>query len=150
MLRWLLASFHLLALGIGMGAVFARGRALRTVAEPRGVARVLWADSAWGIAALLWISTGLLRAFGPFEKGSAYYLHNHFFYLKMTCFAAILLLEIAPMRAFLQWRDRLKRGEPIDTSAAVRYARLSGWQAALLGVMVFAAAAMARGMGVGR
>lgn len=147
LLRWLLASVHLLALGIGLGAVWARRRALLSIAEPRGVARVLWADSVWGIAAALWITTGLVRAFGGFEKGTNYYLHNHWFLTKMVCFAGILALEIAPMVALIQWRTRLSRGEPIDTSAAGRYARTSAWQAALLVIMVFAAAAMARGLG---
>jgi putative membrane protein len=37
---------------------------------------VFTADSFWGIAALLWIVTGLWRAFGGLEKGSDYYLHT--------------------------------------------------------------------------
>src|SRR5437867_1717957 len=100
LIRWLLASLHLLALGIGMGSVWARRRALLAIAEPTAVARVLYADTIWGIAAVLWLGSGLARAFGGFEKGTVYYLHNHWFLTKMACFVLILVLEIAPMIAF--------------------------------------------------
>jgi hypothetical protein len=47
-IRWLLAAAHLLALGIGLGAVWARGRALRGLLDASGVRRVLSADTWWG------------------------------------------------------------------------------------------------------
>ena len=97
------------------------------------------------MAAGLWILTGLARAFGPFEKGSGYYLHNHFFLLKMGLLALILLLEIAPMVTLIKWRIALKRGGVIDTSAAAGFARVSTIQAGLVVLMVLAATAMARG-----
>jgi len=84
-LRWLLAAVHLLALGVGLGAVWARGRALKGELDAAGLRRAFYADTWWGVAAILWIGTGLARAFGGFEKGSFYYLHNHFFWAKMAC-----------------------------------------------------------------
>ncbi len=69
-IRWLLAAIHLLALGLGFGAVWARGRALRGELDPAGLRRAFYADTWWGVAAVLWIGTGLVRAFGGFEKGS--------------------------------------------------------------------------------
>jgi len=82
-IRWLLAAVHLLALGVGLGAVWARGRALQAPLDVPTLRRVFYADTWWGIAALLWISTGLVRAFGGYEKGAVYYLHNHLFWAKM-------------------------------------------------------------------
>jgi putative membrane protein len=148
MLRWLLAALHLLALGIGLGAVWARARALRGPLDAAGVQRVLNADSWWGVAAIVWISTGLLRAFGGFEKGAAYYLHNHFFWAKMGFLVAILLLEIWPMMTFIKWRIRSTRDEPVDPSAAPKLAIVSYIETALVVLMVLAATAMARGYGV--
>src|SRR5439155_25184932 len=87
-IRWLLAAIHLLALGLGFGAVWARGRALRGELDPAGLRRAFYADTWWGVAAVLWIGTGLVRAFGGFEKGSFYYLHNHLFWAKMGLLAA--------------------------------------------------------------
>src|SRR5213596_3235270 len=96
-IRWLLAAVHLLALGLGIGAIWARGRALRGELDAAGLRRAFYADTWWGIAAVLWIGTGLARAFGGFEKGSVYYLHNHAFWAKLTLLAAILILEVGPM-----------------------------------------------------
>ncbi|MBA3497218.1 MAG: DUF2214 family protein [Gemmatimonadota bacterium] len=147
MLRWLVAAAHLLALGIGLGAVWARARALQGPLDTAGLRRVFSADAWWGVAALLWLGTGLLRAFGGLEKGSAYYLHNHVFWTKMALFGAILILEAAAMTAFTKWRGLLRRGQPVDTSLAGRYARISYIEAGLVAAMVLAATAMARGYG---
>src|SRR5207247_3360302 len=87
-IRWLLAAVHLLALGVGLGAEWARGRALQAPLDVPALRRVFYADTWWGIAAVLWIGTGLLRAFGGYEKGAFYYLHNHFFWAKMGLLAA--------------------------------------------------------------
>lgn len=145
-IRWLLAALHLLALGIGLGAILSRAWALRGHLDAGGVRRVLNADSAWGVAALLWISTGLLRAFAGFEKGSAYYLGNHVFWAKMGLLALIIVLEIRPMTTLIRWR-RAGRNGVIDARRAEVLSRISFVQAALVVLMVFAAAAMARGIG---
>ena len=69
----LLSALHVLALAIGLPGVFLRGRGLRAMKSDGGaVARVLAADGAWGVAALLWVVTGLLRAFGGFEEGTQF------------------------------------------------------------------------------
>ena len=148
-LRWLLASLHLLALGIGLGAVWARGRALNGDLDRGGLRRVFLADTWWGVAAALWIVTGLIRAFGGFEKGAAYYLHNSAFLMKMALFLVILVLETGPMVTLIQWRARVRRGEvPTGLRAARVMARISYLEAALVVLMLLAATAMARGLGV--
>jgi len=147
-IRWLLAAIHLLALGLGFGAVWARGRALRGELDPAGLRRAFYADTWWGVAAVLWIGTGLVRVFGGFEKGSFYYLHNHFFWAKMGLLAAILILELRPMITLIQWRRVAARGAVPDTRAANRFAQISFIQAALVVLMVLAATGMARGYGV--
>jgi putative membrane protein len=146
-LRWLLAAVHLLALGIGLGAVWIRGRGLRSPLIAADLRRVFLADNTWGLAALLWISTGLWRLLGGVEKGTEYYLRNHVFLTKMGLFLLILVLEVWPMVTLIRWRGRLARGEPPDTRAAPLLARISFVQAGLVVLMVFAAAAMARGIG---
>src|SRR5438445_8123785 len=147
-IRWLLAAVHLLALGVGLGAVWARGRALRGELDAAGLRRAFYADTWWGIAAVLWIGTGLARAFGGFEKGSLYYLHSHFFWAKISLLAVILLLDLRPMSALMQCRRLVPRGDIPYARAAARFARISFIQAALVVLMVLAATAMARGYGV--
>jgi putative membrane protein len=150
LIRWVFATLHLLALGIGLGAVWARGRAFRGVLDPPGLRRVFLADAWWGVAALVWISTGLARAFGGLEKGSGYYLQNHAFLAKMALLVLILLLEAWPMATLIRWRIRLGRGQPVDTARARTFAAISTVQALLVVAMVFAATAMARGLGFAR
>jgi putative membrane protein len=150
-LRWILAALHLLALGIGLGAIGWRARALGGVVARRedgGVSlrNVLFSDTLWGIAALLWISTGLVRAFSDLEKGSNYYLNNGAFWIKMGLLVVILLLEIWPMATFIGWRVRLAQGGTVDTRRATMLAAISVIQAALVVGMIFAATAMARGI----
>lgn len=146
--RWLAASLHLLALGIGLGAVWARGRALRSSLDAGTLRQVFYADTLWGLAAVLWISTGLWRLLAGLEKGTGYYLQNHIFLTKMALLALVLLLEIRPMITLIRWRRAAARREAPDTSAAPMLARISFVQAGLIVLMVFAAAAMARGMGM--
>jgi putative membrane protein len=141
-LSWLFASVHLLALGIGLGAVFARARALRSPLDPDGLRRIFLADNLWGLAAILWLGTGLPRAFMGLEKGAAYYLHQPVFHTKMALFVLIVVLEIWPARTLVGWR----RGRSADPATALKLARISQAQAVLIILMVFAAAAMARGL----
>ena len=149
MLRWLLAAAHLLALGIGLGAVWARSRALRGSLDPAGLRRVLGADAWWTIAAVLWIGTGLWRLFGSTEKPTAYYMHNHVFWTKMALLGLILVLEVWPAVTLVRWRRLAANGQPVDTGPAARLAGISVLQAVLVMLMVLAATAMARGYGAG-
>lgn len=147
MIRWLLASIHLLGLGIGLGAVWTRARALGGEPDARAIRQALAADTWWGIAAAIWIVSGAIRAFGGLEKGTNYYLHSHAFLGKMGLLAVILALEVWPMVTLIQWRMRMIRGETPDTGKANAIARISYAQALIVLLMVFAAAAMARGLG---
>jgi putative membrane protein len=141
------SSLHLLALAIGLPAVFLRGRALKGRLDADGLRRVLAADNVWGVAAVLWIVTGLLRAVGGLEKGTEFYLRSPLFWTKMALFLLVLLLEIRPMITFIRWRIRLGRGLPVDTSVAPRLYTLNHIELALVVVMVFVAGMMARGVG---
>ncbi len=146
-IRWLFATLHLLALGIGLGAVWARGRALQAELDAAGLRRVFYADNWWGIAALMWLATGLARAFAGLEKGTAYYLHNHVFWAKMGLFLVIFILELRPMLTLIRWRRQVHRGEQPETQAAGQFARLSVLEAGLVVLIAMAATAIARGYG---
>jgi putative membrane protein len=105
MLRITLAALHLVALGIGLGAVWARARGLGARPLDRAsVRRVFAADGWWGVAAVLWLGTGLWRLLAGTEKATAYYVANHIFLAKMGFFVAILLLELWPAITLVRWR----------------------------------------------
>ncbi len=144
---WILAIVHLLPFSVGLSAVWARGRALRETAGPQSLSRVFFADNVWGLAAIVWMVSGLLRAFGGFEKGADYYLSNGLFWLKMGALILILALEIWPMITLIRWRIQLRRGQQPDARPAAALARISYVQVALTLLMAIAAAGMARGLG---
>ncbi|NVZ29514.1 DUF2214 family protein [Pseudomonas gingeri] len=145
--HWSLAALHLLAFGIALAAVFGRGGALRrlTGSTPAELRQVFIWDNLWGISAGILLVTGGLRAFGGFEKGSDYYLHQPLFHLKLTLFVIVLLLELAPMISLIKWRIAQKRGTAIDTGRASLFARISHIEALLIMLIVIAASGMARG-----
>jgi putative membrane protein len=109
---------------------------------------VFVADNWWGIAALLWLVTGLWRALAGTEKTPAYYVHNVVFWMKMGLFVAVLLLELRPMVTLIRWRAVIRRGAtPSDNSTAASLAKISYAEAALVVLIVIAAVSMARGYG---
>ena len=148
MLAAIVSALHLLALALGPPSVFLRGRALKGRLDRDGLQRVFAADTVWGVAAALWLATGLLRAFAGLEKGTAFYLASHLFWLKMTVFVVIVLLEIRPMMTLMRWRAVVRGGGTPDTSAARALYHVSHVELALVVVMVFVASFMARGFGL--
>ena len=145
LLRWLLASLHLLGLGIGLGAIWVRSRALAGAPDPACVRRALRADAWWGVAALLWLGTGLPRLLLGLEKPVDSYFGGRIFWLKLGLFTLVFLLELGPMVGLTLWRIALKRGTPLDTRKAAQWATTGRVQVALIVVLVFVATAMARG-----
>jgi putative membrane protein len=145
-LHWLFAALHFLALGIGLGAIWARGRALGQNLDEAGLRRLFATDNWWGISALLWLITGIVRLFW-LEKGTAYYFHNRAYWLKMGLFLLVFLLELLPMITLIRWRIKVGKGIIPDTSRATLFAHISTMQALLIVAMVLAASGMARGYG---
>jgi len=144
----IVSALHVLALAIGLPGVFLRGRALKGPLDAQGLRKLLAADSAWGIAALLWVATGLLRAFGGLEKGTQFYLASTLFWTKLGLFAIILVLEARPMLTFVRWRTQLRRGQAPDTSSARAFYVLNHIEMGLVVVIMFVASFMARGFGL--
>lgn len=145
-LRTALAFLHLLPLAIGLAALYARGRALHRLRAPEQLPSVFLPDNWYGVAALLWVGTGLWRAFGGLEKGTDHYLNDHWFLGKMGLFGLVFLLELMPMVLLVRWRMDLRKCRTPDLIKAPLLARLSFAQLPLLLLMVAMAVAMARGL----
>jgi len=148
------ASLHYLALAIGFWSLVERGRALRALIVSKNFEadgkRVLFYDNFWGLAALLWIGTGLFRAFGGLEKGTAYYVSNSLFWTKLSLFALILLLELKPMITFIGWRIAARKNlSPSLAKGSLRVlSRLNFMETITVVLIVFVAGLMARGIGL--
>ncbi|HEV8308538.1 MAG TPA: DUF2214 family protein [Methylomirabilota bacterium] len=148
MVSAIVSALHLLALPIGLASVFLRGRFLKGPVDVERIRSLFAADTAWGIAAGLWLVTGLLRAFGGLEKGTQFYLGSPLFWAKMALFAIVLGLEIWPMLTFIRWRAELRRGQMPDTSPARALYLVNHIEMGLVVVIVFVASFMARGFGL--
>jgi len=148
MISAIVSALHLLALALGLGGVYMRGRALKRPLDRDGLRRLLAADNVWGIAAVLWLVTGLLRTFGGLEKGSQFYLASLLFWTKMALFAVVVILEVRPMTTFIRWRRALGGGQLPDTSGARTLYLINHAEMGLVVLMVFVASFMARGFGL--
>lgn len=147
-MRLTLAAVHLLALGIGLGASWARSRALRGRLDTEGLRRVFYSDNWWGVSGLLLLGTGLARLLMETEKTTSYYMNNYLFHTKMGLFILVVLLEIWPAMTLIKWRRARARSGNVATSASGRIAIISTLQVLLLVAILVIAVAMARGYGM--
>jgi putative membrane protein len=145
----IVSALHVLALAVGLPSIVLRGHALRGPLDAPGLRQLFAADNAWGVAAGLWLVTGLLRAFGALEKGTPFYLSSSLFWLKLALFATVVLLEVWPMVVFIRWRRQRRRGEQPDSSRARALYVVNHVEMILVVVIVFVASFMARGFGTG-
>lgn len=144
----IVSALHVLALALGLPAVYLRGRALKGRLDRDRMRQLFAADTVWGIAAALWVVTGFLRAFAGLEKGSQFYLASPLFWTKIALFFVVVLLETWPMTTFMRWRMQLRRGQTPDTSRARALYLVNHVEMALVVLIVFVATFMARGFGL--
>jgi len=140
-----LAVLHHLAFLLLTAALVVEWTLLREPPHALRLARLLRADAAYGMAALLILAVGGLRVrYGL--KGPDYYLHNPWFWAKLGVFAAIGLLSLQPTLRLLRWRRqaRLQPGfvPPLVQVAALH--RSVSAELALLALLFVLAATMAR------
>lgn len=135
-----------------MAAIDARARAMRRLGSPPALRDAFIADSWWGVSALLWIGTGLMRWLMGTEKPAEFYNSNHIFYAKMGLLVLVLVLEIWPMMTLIRWRIAKAKGTlpAVEDMMPVgrRISTISTVQGFLLIGMVVSAVLMARGFGV--
>ena len=111
--------------------------------------RLVITDAVLGASAAFLLVVGLLRVF-YFEKGPAFYSHNPFFWLKMNAFLAVGLLSIDPTIRYLRWNKVLKENQApeINEKEFKRTRLLLSLEVIGLAIILFAAAMMARGIGM--
>ena len=111
--------------------------------------RIQRADLIYGISAGLLLIVGVLRVF-YFEKGPAFYSQSPFFWVKMNAFLIVGLLSIDPTIRYLRWNKTLKenRAPGVSDNEFRRTRILLSLEVIGLAVILFAAALMARGVGM--
>ncbi len=134
------AAFTLVA-ALAVEFVLIRGELTLAAARKLQVA-----DVVLGASAGLLLVVGLLRVF-YFEKGAAYYFHNHAFLGKISIFIIVALLSILPTLEFLSWRQPVKAGQtPAITPQKLRALRsIIHVELAAIVLILLCAAIMAKG-----
>jgi putative membrane protein len=122
---------------------------LRQPPSAAGLASIGRLDSLYGLSAGLLLLVGIARlTWGA--KGIAFYSGNPVFWIKMVLFGAIGLMSILPTIRFIQWRKTFAASGALpDIAAWERTRRLAWAQLHVLPLAAIAAAAMARGIGMG-
>ena len=92
---------------------------------------------ASGVARLVW-----------FARGTAFYLHNPVFYIKLALFLAVGLISISPTRQYLAWVRGLKSGGPVVVADVLRVRRAIVIQLFVFALIPLMATLMARGIGI--
>ena len=138
-----LLAFVLVACVIYEFIAFRKGM---TIEEARRIQR---ADIVYGISAGALLVVGLLRVFF-FEKGAAFYAQSPFFWVKMSAFLIVALVSIDPTIRYLRWNRTLKENKTPEISEKEfkRTRLLLSLEVIGLAVILFAAAMMARGIGI--
>ena len=110
--------------------------------------RIQRADRVAGMFALLLLVFGFLRVF-YFEKGSAYYFSNYFFWIKLGLFISAAAIAIYATRQFSRWNDELARGiaPELDGDTVARLKKAIHWELVLIIGVLICASLMAKGYG---
>jgi len=98
----LFAYLHLLSAGLAAGMLLVEHWLLRRPVD-RLQARLLGvADLTWLLGLIGSIATGVARG-NYFGHGTAYYLANHLFLLKLGVLAVVVVAAPLPTRQFIRW-----------------------------------------------
>jgi putative membrane protein len=148
MLSALVAAAHYLAAFGVAAAVFCEWLLYSRTPTHADARRIQRCDAWYGLSSIALIVAGLLRVYF-FEKGSAFYLGNGVFVLKIALFAAMGLLSIYPTTRFIRWRadTRAGRAPAIDAREFSLTAAALKLELVLIVAIVMCASLMAKGIG---
>jgi putative membrane protein len=105
------AYFHYLSLGVIFATLITEFFTLKEELTLKDAWRILWADTAYGIAALTVLGTGILRVL-YYGKETAYYMNQPVFWMKMAVFLVVGTLSLYPTISFLGWIKSLTQEKP--------------------------------------
>jgi putative membrane protein len=144
-----IAYLHYLSFMVAFAALVVEHLTLRKELELKQAWRLVITDGLYGIAAITVLVTGILRVL-YFGKGTAYYLSNPVFHLKVGFFILVGLLSLYPTISFLLWLKPLRQGQvpTLELAAVQRLTWVIRAELAFLSGIPLLAAMMARGIGL--
>jgi putative membrane protein len=141
----LLASLHHLLVFALVSMLVAESVLLRGAIDGPALQRLARLDMGYGLTAGLLLVTGLSRI-GMGVKGHDFYLHNPWFWAKLSTFALVGLLSILPTIRLLRWRKAIavNPGYRPDAAEIAKLGSLVRFELILIAAIFVFAAAMAR------
>lgn len=140
----LLRYLHFVSIFVIAGALLAEAFMLKATMTRHELRKILWIDSAYGMAALTVLAAGLTLWLGGFGKPADFYTGNWVFHAKLSLFLILGLLSVYPTRFFLRHRH----GADTDViEIPRRLVMLVRMELAFLLAIPFLATLMARGIG---
>ncbi|TAE58492.1 MAG: DUF2214 family protein [Nostocales cyanobacterium] len=106
----IVAYLHYLSFMLCFAALTLEAFTLKPELNIKDAWKIVIADAVYGIAAVTVLITGILRVI-YFGKGTTYYLHHPFFYIKVAVFLLVGLLSIYPTISFLNWLKDLQKNQ---------------------------------------
>lgn len=145
----LLAYAHFLFIILTAGMLAAELALCRGPLGAEQARRLARLDLVYFACSMLLLASGLARLFLG-AKGSAFYLGNPVFHLKIGLFILIGVLSVPATLRFIGWKKRLTAapGTSIDAAEVKRAARFVHLELGLLAAIPFFATLMARGIGI--
>lgn len=143
------AYFHYLSIGIIFAALAIEFFTLKEELNLKEAWRILWADSVYGIAAIIVLVTGILRVL-YFAKDTAYYLNNPIFWIKIAVYLIVGTVSLYPTISFLKWIKSLME-KKVPEITINQYKRLKGviiFELIGFSTIPLFASMMARGIGI--
>lgn len=118
------AYFHYVSIGVIFAALAIEFFTLKEELNLKEAWRILWADSAYGLAAIVILTTGILRVL-YFAKDTTYYLNNPVFWVKIILYLLVGLVSLYPTISFLKWIKSLMEKKAPEITIN-QYKRLKG------------------------
>lgn len=148
MLDAILAYAHFLSIILVVSTVVTEAFLCRPGLSLPWAQRLGRIDILYLVAAILALSSGLLRLFFG-AKGSAFYVNNPVFWVKMGLFLLAGLISIIPTLRFIRWNKNLRSqaATVISETEILSTARIIYLELAVLALIPLAATLMARGFG---
>lgn len=130
----LFAWLHLVAAGLAAGLLLSEYWLCRRIPDRLQVRLLGMVDLGYFLALIGSLATGLARLL-YFGQGTAYYLANRLFWLKIALFVAIGLIALFPTLQYIRW-NREARTAPTFAPLTRELERVRGSLALQLGLML--------------
>ncbi|MGI0480986.1 DUF2214 family protein [Geminocystis sp. CENA526] len=142
------AYFHYLSIGIIFASLSIEFFTLKEKLTVKEAWRIVLADSAYGIGAIIVLVTGVLRVL-YFAKDTAYYMHQPVFFAKIALYLIVGIVSLYPTISFILWVKSLLEEKPPEFSLN-KYKILRGiiiFELVGFSLIPLLASMMARGIG---